>query len=451
MERLTLRLDALKAGLPEGNSAEAQVLIRVQAPVPPSDHSHERLPLRLALVLDKSGSMRGRPLQEAKACAQAIIRRLSASDQVAVIAYDNDAEVVIPCQQVENSQILCEAVDLIRSGGGTNLHAGWLAGINALAAGRHAGGLSQVLLLSDGLANQGLKTPNALAKECTKAASLGIGTSTYGLGHTFDETLMTEMANHGRGRAYYGETAEDLMGVFEEEFAFLSDLYARELKLSLRPKAGNVVDLQNPYPLCGVLEWSLPNLPWAAEAWAVARVRVDQEKAETGLGGIGLLDASLSYLDQQGAVVDLDPVTLALPVLPEAVFGSLPEEPQVALRIRDLKIATIQGLLHQAALAGDWDEVRRQLDLLHELSGGEGRYGQILENLEAMARTRRSNSLSKEAHFRSTQAPTLPVPLSTLPPDPNRVTPSYLREKTSMGKRDKDADLNPPRKDSPHG
>ena len=114
MERLTLRIDALKAGLPEGDPAETQVLIRVQAPLPPPDHSHERLPLRLALVLDRSGSMRGRPLQEAKACAQAIIRRLTVADRVAVIAYDNNAEVVVPCQQVESPETLCEAIDGIR-------------------------------------------------------------------------------------------------------------------------------------------------------------------------------------------------------------------------------------------------------------------------------------------------------------------------------------------------
>ena len=48
-------------------------------------------------------------------------------------------------------------------------------------------------------------------------ANVGIITSTYGLGYSFNEALMIDMARSGLGQGYYGETAEDLLDPFQEE------------------------------------------------------------------------------------------------------------------------------------------------------------------------------------------------------------------------------------------
>ena len=89
MTQLNLILQPLRQGLPASGPCDLHVLVRVQAPERPADLNRKHTPLHLAVVLDRSGSMSGQPLQEACRCASAIAERLVAGDQVAVIAYDN--------------------------------------------------------------------------------------------------------------------------------------------------------------------------------------------------------------------------------------------------------------------------------------------------------------------------------------------------------------------------
>ena len=71
-----------------------------------------------------------------------------------------------------------------------------------------------------------------VATLCADAAEKGVTTSTYGLGRDFNEELMVEMGKRGGGNHYYGETAADLFEPFAEEFDFISNLYARHVRLS---------------------------------------------------------------------------------------------------------------------------------------------------------------------------------------------------------------------------
>ncbi len=61
MNPLSLILCPHRPTLAEGPSVETHVLIRVQAPLRPSEAVRTRPSLHLALVLDRSGSMDGRP------------------------------------------------------------------------------------------------------------------------------------------------------------------------------------------------------------------------------------------------------------------------------------------------------------------------------------------------------------------------------------------------------
>src|SRR5712671_5704874 len=103
------------------------LLLRLQAPAMPKATS-ERSPLNLAIVLDRSGSMDGQPLDEAKRCAGMIVDRLGAKDRAALIIYDHDVAVLVPTTQTANKAAFHTAISSIHSGGNTNLHGGWLKG-----------------------------------------------------------------------------------------------------------------------------------------------------------------------------------------------------------------------------------------------------------------------------------------------------------------------------------
>src|SRR6478735_7958463 len=83
-------------------------------------------PAAFCLVLDRSGSMNGEPLQRAKAAAQLVVRNLRAEDQFSLVIFDNDAKTVIPLQSSQNRAVWINTIGPIQPGGSTNLSGGWM-------------------------------------------------------------------------------------------------------------------------------------------------------------------------------------------------------------------------------------------------------------------------------------------------------------------------------------
>ncbi|MGC9329850.1 MAG: vWA domain-containing protein, partial [Candidatus Hinthialibacter sp.] len=224
----------------------AHVLVRFQAPEH-LEKQTKRSNLNLAIVLDRSGSMSGHPIKEAKRCASYMIDQLSKEDRAAIVIYDDEVELLAPCTHVVNKDDFFMKLQLVHSRGMTNLHGGWLRGAEEIAQYASSDSITRVILLSDGLANKGLTDPDAIKKQCSELAQAGVTTSTYGLGNDFNEELMVGMARAGQGVPYYGETADDLLDPFQEEFSLLSSLFAKETKMKLKLAKNIRAEILNQY------------------------------------------------------------------------------------------------------------------------------------------------------------------------------------------------------------
>lgn len=230
--------------------SERFVLVELDAP--PATTRRKREPVNVAFVLDRSGSMGGQKIELARQAIETAIGRLLPEDRFAVVAYDEHIDVV-----VESTPASREAKDgaigrvrRIDARGSTDLGGGWLNGAEQVAiaqATAGGSGVHRVLLLTDGLANQGITDPAELARHAGELRARGISTTTFGVGEDFDETLLQGMADAGGGHFYYIERPEQITDLIASEVGELLEIVARDAAIEITAPDGMTIGTLSPY------------------------------------------------------------------------------------------------------------------------------------------------------------------------------------------------------------
>ncbi|MBS0454454.1 MAG: VWA domain-containing protein [Proteobacteria bacterium] len=368
----------LRHGVSSAGGAH-EVMVRIRAPerrgVAP-----KRTPLRLALVIDRSGSMDGAPLQEAKRCVEHIVTRLQPVDSVAVLAYDNAIQVPVPLQPAHSHQAILAAIREIESGGSTDLFSGWEEGAKQLEGG-HAQAISRVILLSDGQANHGLVDAQQIFKHCASWLAKGITTSTVGLGRGFNEDLMVGMASASGGQHYYGKSAQDLYDGFDEELSLLNSLFLRRLRVKPVTAPGVIAE-----PL-GLIKpdangWvPLSDLAWGSEAFLMLRLHV---AAQAGGTLASLLAVNLEAQSDEGQSIVLSIPPLAVPVLSPQDWQALHIDATVASRLSEAEFAELSDRARRLVRQRQVEEARALLAQARERFKDQPWIVGKLERLEAL-------------------------------------------------------------------
>lgn len=171
----------------------------------------KRVPINLALVIDRSSSMSGDRIEKARAAAHLAINLLNEEDTLAVVAYDSNAKVIIPATKVKDKAALIQTINkTIQAQGMTALYAGLAKGINQLERYLDKEKVNRIILLSDGQANVGPTSINELTELAQLAARKGIAITTMGIGTGYNENLMAAIAGFSDGNHAFVNHSSDL-------------------------------------------------------------------------------------------------------------------------------------------------------------------------------------------------------------------------------------------------
>lgn len=214
-----------------------------------SEHTHR--PTDLVVILDRSGSMAGEKIVNAQAAVYELISHMRPQDRFALVSYASDVRVDLPLAHLNetNRGAALEVVGEIFAGGGTNMSSGIDAAFALIGPRHDANRVKRVILISDGLANEGDPSPQGLIARARRAAAGEFAMSAVGVGTDFNEYLMTALADAGTGSYYYVRHSEDLGAVFASEFGAARDTVASGLAVHIRPAAGVRVTDAAGYPL----------------------------------------------------------------------------------------------------------------------------------------------------------------------------------------------------------
>ena len=226
MFRARLEASRVKAGEPR----TLGLLVEAAAPSLP-EQQFSRTPQAIVFVVDRSGSMGGGRLDLIKNAIGEMIGQLNPHDFVSVISFDERVENHLPLRQKGNLNTaeLRRELAQLEPRGATNIELGYRHGL-AEAAKAPDGVEGQLILLSDGHANRGVKDSTELGQLAALATEHLVATSTMGIGTGFDEELLTRIASSGQGNHFAAVKVEEAVAGLQDEIDGLLQRSLRNIK-----------------------------------------------------------------------------------------------------------------------------------------------------------------------------------------------------------------------------
>jgi Ca-activated chloride channel family protein len=217
--QLTVTLDRTMA------LRDGQVRAELTLLAPLAEEEDAALPTDVVLVIDRSGSMGGDKMAEAKRAAHALVGQLGPSDRVAVVSFAGSASVDMPLAPV--GQPTTRAIDSLAPGGGTSIQDGLHVALGQLAV-PAPGRARRVILVSDGRPGSEVGLDEAAVRAAAGEAPL----TTVGIGDDYDPLLLQRLADRGTGNHYHAGPSTPLDAVFAAEFEASRTVVARSTRLT---------------------------------------------------------------------------------------------------------------------------------------------------------------------------------------------------------------------------
>lgn len=201
------------------------------------DAPKQRRPITVTFVLDTSGSMDGPGIERERAAVTAIAGALSEGDVVSMVRWDTTNTILLSGFVVSgpNDPVVLTKADGLTADGGTDLHAGLVAGYDLAKKHYAANRLNRVVLISDGGANVGVTDADLIAEHSKDADAEGIYLVGIGAGPAegYSDALMDTVTDKGRGAYIYLDDPTEAAKILDERFDEAMEIAARGVQVQL--------------------------------------------------------------------------------------------------------------------------------------------------------------------------------------------------------------------------
>jgi Ca-activated chloride channel family protein len=194
----------------------------------------------VTLVIDRSGSMQGEKMEQARAAALQVLNGLENGESFNIIDYSDSVASFAATAVVKNAQTMEEArsyIRLIRANGGTNIRD---ALVEALRPEPTAKALPLVLFLTDGLPTVGEKREAAIREAVKQSNKYQRRIFSFGVGYDVNAPLLNAIATESRAVSTFVLPKEDVEAKVSQVFRRLSGPVLSDPKLTMLNARGEV-------------------------------------------------------------------------------------------------------------------------------------------------------------------------------------------------------------------
>jgi Ca-activated chloride channel homolog len=195
----------------------------------------EPQPLDLALLVDRSNSMKGEKIFESVHAIQSILDQLHMDDLLTLVFFDDFVEVVADAESVRGRPGIEEALKGISVRGSTEMAKGLDVTIDRLAARSSHTRAASLVLLTDGRTYGDERRCYDLAD---RARELGVSITTLGLGAEWNRSLLDRLAAISGGSSHYVAQPAELTQHFQDVVHQLRATLALNMRLTFEPDPG---------------------------------------------------------------------------------------------------------------------------------------------------------------------------------------------------------------------
>ncbi|MCL4198310.1 MAG: VWA domain-containing protein [Phycisphaerales bacterium] len=177
----------------------------------------------VTLVIDRSGSMAGVKMDQAKAAALQVLEGLDEGEAFNIIDFSTTVSMLAAKPVEKNSKSAAAArvyLDMMRAGGGTNIHDALVEALKVHET--TEGRLPLVLFLTDGLPTVGRTSEVDIRELVEKGNPQGRRIFTFGVGHDVNVPLLDRLSDATRAVSVYVNPEEDVELKVAQTFRRLS-------------------------------------------------------------------------------------------------------------------------------------------------------------------------------------------------------------------------------------